>query len=366
MADPLPALKPIPVKERFSVLYVEKGHLDVLDGAFVVVDKTGVRTHVPVGGIACLMLEPGTRVSHAACALAARVGTLLVWIGEAGVRLYSAGQPGGARADRLLYQAKLALDPALRLKVVRKMYAMRFGEEPPQKRSVEQLRGIEGARVREMYRQLARKYGVEKTLVLSTYHVYGASAFNPALIDESAPLKAAGLTMDLVDSVELENLAQICLWKFPELNMTILRPCNIVGPGVKNAISTLLADRNTPVLAGFSPMMQFLHIDDMADAIVLAFNSNRPGIYNVADDDWVAYQTALKACGCRRIPLPSVPPGLSRRLASLLGIKGFPPYLLNYYKYPVIIDGTAFRTTFGFQPRYTLAEIFSYYRAMKH
>jgi CRISPR-associated protein Cas1 len=161
VADPLPALKPIPVKERLSVLYVEKGHLDVLDGAFVVVDKTGVRTHVPVGGIACLMLEPGTRVSHAACALAARVGTLLVWIGEAGVRLYSAGQPGGARADRLLYQAKLALDPALRLRVVRKMYAMRFGEEPPQKRSVEQLRGIEGARVREMYRQLARKYGVE-------------------------------------------------------------------------------------------------------------------------------------------------------------------------------------------------------------
>ena len=107
------------------------------------------------------MLEPGTRVSHAACALAARVGTLLVWIDEAGVRLYSAGQPGGARADRLLYQAKLALDPDLRLKVVRNMYAMRFGEEPPQRRSVEQLRGIEGARVREMYKRIAAKYGVE-------------------------------------------------------------------------------------------------------------------------------------------------------------------------------------------------------------
>lgn len=68
----LPPLKPIPVKERLSVLFIEKGHLDVLDGAFVVVDKTGVRTHVPVGGVACLMLEPGTRVSHAAAALAAR------------------------------------------------------------------------------------------------------------------------------------------------------------------------------------------------------------------------------------------------------------------------------------------------------
>ena len=161
MTDLLPPLKPIPIKERLSVLFIEKGHLDVLDGAFVVVDKNGVRTHIPVGGVACLMLEPGTRLSHSAAALAARVGTLLVWVGEAGVRLYSSGQPGGARADRLLYQAKLALDPVLRLKVVRKMYAIRFGEEPPARRSVEQLRGIEGARVREMYKLIAKKYGVE-------------------------------------------------------------------------------------------------------------------------------------------------------------------------------------------------------------
>ena len=161
MADILPPLKPIAIKERLSVLYIEYGQLDVLDGAFVVVDKLGVRTHIPVGGVVCLMLEPGTRVSHAACALAARAGTLLVWIGEAGVRLYSAGQPGGARADRLLYQAKLALDDELRLKVVRKMYALRFGEEPPQRRSVDQLRGIEGARVRETYKRIAAKYGVE-------------------------------------------------------------------------------------------------------------------------------------------------------------------------------------------------------------
>jgi len=156
----LPPLKPIPIKDRLSVLFVEKGHLDVLDGAFVLVDKTGVRTHIPVGGVACLMLEPGTRVSHAAAVLSARVGCLLVWVGEAGVRLYSAGQPGGARADRLLYQAKLALDDDARLKVVRKMYEMRFKEKPPDKRSVQQLRGIEGARVRKMYELLARQYRV--------------------------------------------------------------------------------------------------------------------------------------------------------------------------------------------------------------
>lgn len=212
---------------------------------------------------------------------------------------------------------------------------------------------------------IARKYGVSRTLVLSTYHVYGANAYNPALIDEAAPLKAAELTMDLVDSVELENLAQIYLWKHPELRMTILRPCNIVGPGVKNSISTLLSNHYVPVLAGFSPMMQFLHIDDMADAIVAAFTRDQPGIYNVAPDDYVAYQTALKACGCRPIPIPSIPPSLSRKLASWLDIKGFPPYLLNYFKYPVIIDGSQFTQLHGFKPRYTLQEIFRYYRAMK-
>ena len=163
-AAPMPGLpppRPIPIRERASILFVEKGRLDVLDGAFVMVDEGGVRTHIPVGGLVCLMLQPGTRTSHAAVALAARAGTLLIWVGEAGVRLYAAGQPGGARADRLLLQARLALDDEARLRVVRKMYALRFNEEAPVRRSVDQLRGIEGARVRETYKLLAQRHGVQ-------------------------------------------------------------------------------------------------------------------------------------------------------------------------------------------------------------
>jgi CRISP-associated protein Cas1 len=151
---------PIPIKDRSSIIFVEYGQIDVIDGAFVVVDKTGIRTHIPVGGFACIMLEPGTRVSHAAVSLAARAGTLLVWVGEAGVRLYSTGQPGGARSDRLLHQAKLALDETLRLKIVRRMFSLRFGEEAPERRSVDQLRGIEGARVKRLYELLAERHGV--------------------------------------------------------------------------------------------------------------------------------------------------------------------------------------------------------------
>ncbi len=155
-------LKPIPEKDRMSMIFVGMGQIDVRDGAFVVIDEVnGERMHVPVGSVACLLLEPGTRISHAAVKLASVVGTLLIWVGDAGVRLYSAGQPGGARSDKLLYQAQLALDDQLRLKVVRKMFELRFGEPPPSRRSVDQLRGMEGARVRKTYQLLAKQYGVK-------------------------------------------------------------------------------------------------------------------------------------------------------------------------------------------------------------
>jgi CRISPR-associated protein Cas1 len=162
MSDaPYIPLRPIPIKDRSAIVFLEYGQVDVIDGAFVLVDAQGIRVQIPVAGLGCLMLEPGTRISHAAVALAARVGCLLVWVGEGGVRLYSSGQPGGARADRLLYQAQAALEEAPRLRVVRAMYRMRFGEEPPARRSVDQLRGIEGVRVRTMYKQLAKLHGVE-------------------------------------------------------------------------------------------------------------------------------------------------------------------------------------------------------------
>ncbi|MBL9058559.1 MAG: type I-E CRISPR-associated endonuclease Cas1 [Mangrovicoccus sp.] len=159
----LPPPRPIPLKDRASLVFVERAQLDVADGAFVAVNADGSRTHIPVGGLACLMLEPGARISHAAVALAARAGTLVTWVGEGGVRLYSAGQPGGARADRLLWQARIALDEAARLRVVRRMYQMRFGEAAPSRRSIDQLRGIEGVRVRETYALLARQHGVDWT-----------------------------------------------------------------------------------------------------------------------------------------------------------------------------------------------------------
>jgi len=68
-------LKPISLKKRISMIFIKYGQIDLIDGAFVIIDKTGVRKHIPVGSITCMMFELGTRISHAAIKLAAQVGT---------------------------------------------------------------------------------------------------------------------------------------------------------------------------------------------------------------------------------------------------------------------------------------------------
>ena len=229
----LPKLTPIPIKNRFSILSLGRGLLNVEDSAFLWIDSEGVRVQIPVGSVACLLLEPGTRISHAAVTLAAQAGTVLLWTGEGGVRLYSAGQPGGARSDRLLYQAKLALDDALRLKVVRKMFEVRFGRTPPKKRSVEQLRGMEGVRVRKLYKAIAARYGlrwegrrydpkkwedgnlINRCISVSTACLYGvteaavlAAGYAPA-IGFLHTGKPRSFVYDIADLVKFESVVPI-------------------------------------------------------------------------------------------------------------------------------------------------------------
>lgn len=150
----------IPMSSRYSFIYLERGFLELDGNAVVLRQGANSLTHVPVGSFICLLLGPGIVVTHEAVKACAIEGSLLVWTGEYGVRCYSAGMPGGASGDRILEQAALVLDPQKRLHVARGLYRYMFHEEPPAGRSIDQLRGIEGSRVKAKYGELAKIHKV--------------------------------------------------------------------------------------------------------------------------------------------------------------------------------------------------------------
>ncbi len=148
------------IKDRLSFFYVQRGSLAVIDGCLVLTDaEDRVQYEVPARATTCLMVGPGTAVTTEAIRLAAAYGVLIVWVGEHGVRCYSAGRPWGDNIEWLDKQVKCYSDPQLSLKVAREMFFRRFGVRM-ERRSIEQLRGIEGARVRELYKLKAQEFRI--------------------------------------------------------------------------------------------------------------------------------------------------------------------------------------------------------------
>ncbi|MGE3801159.1 MAG: type I-E CRISPR-associated endonuclease Cas1e [Candidatus Kapaibacterium sp.] len=153
-------LKDLPkIRDSLSYLYLERGRIEQTKLGIEYITIKG-STLLPVASITTLMLGPGTSITHSAIASLARSGCLVIWSGEEGVRFYAQGMGETRKAYALQRQAALASDPTSRLVVVERMYRTRFKEGIPQKLSIEQLRGMEGARVRDAYAEAAKKYGI--------------------------------------------------------------------------------------------------------------------------------------------------------------------------------------------------------------
>ncbi|HQF67879.1 MAG TPA: type I-E CRISPR-associated endonuclease Cas1e [Candidatus Cloacimonadota bacterium] len=147
------------IRDRLSYLYVEHAKIDQNGQAIAIHDALG-ETPVPCAGLAMLMLGPGITITHAAILSLAACGCLVAWVGEHGVRFYAAGTGTTRSAVNLMKQAKYWADPVLHLRVVRAMYQLRFQDELSPDLTLNQIRGKEGARVRDTYFQLSQKYGV--------------------------------------------------------------------------------------------------------------------------------------------------------------------------------------------------------------
>ncbi len=154
----------VPHADRHGLLWLSRGHLYVEDGTlrFLAAGSTQLRAGdyaVPFQQLSLVLLGPGSTVSHDALRLLARHGTGLSAVGEDGVRAYTA--PPLSTADSALARRQVQhwSHHKSQVAIARKMYAWRLGQVLPH-RDLDVLRGIEGSRMKEAYRQLAQKYGV--------------------------------------------------------------------------------------------------------------------------------------------------------------------------------------------------------------
>lgn len=198
---------------------------------------------------------------------------------------------------------------------------------------------------------LCVQHGIRRLVVMSTFHIYGAHPANHIPISEEEPLRAGLEFPQLADAIQLDNMAATWVWRHEDVHVCVLRPTNVIGPSLRNTISELLRQQTIPRLLGFDPMMQFLHENDLSDAIVLASEKEQRGIYNVTGRGVIPWTTAVSIAGSRSIPLPSSAVALAVKYFSAL-----PEYLVNFFKYPCVISDKLFRDSFGYQARTSIAE----------
>lgn len=155
----------IPHSDRHGLLWLSRGRLTVEDGTLHFVtagdgDLEAGDYAIPFQNASCLICGPGTVVSHDALRILARQGTGLLFTGEQGVRMYASMPFGPDESALARQQVRLWSDPAKRIFVARRMYAIRLGELFPDS-SIEVLRGMEGARMKVTYKRLAEQYEID-------------------------------------------------------------------------------------------------------------------------------------------------------------------------------------------------------------
>jgi UDP-glucose 4-epimerase len=211
--------------------------------------------------------------------------------------------------------------------------------------------------------EFAVAHGVKQVVIMSSSYVYGALPDNPYYMDESFPLNVSRTYPEMRDLAEMDMTATAFLWRYPEVLISVLRPVNVLGYHVHSAIGRYLRRERVPTLLGFDPMMQFIHEDDLAEAIALMLEYETRGVFNVTGPGAVPLRVAIEEIGGTPLPLLDA---VARPVIGRLfrwGLYPFPPGAMDFVKYQCTLDGSRFQAATGFKPRLGLPETFATVRS---
>ncbi len=194
---------------------------------------------------------------------------------------------------------------------------------------------------------LAKKTGVKKIIVLSTYMTYGAFPDNSVFLKEIAPLRSSMENPDLREVVEVDQVVTNWMWQNQNsINCVVLRPCNIIGTSINNAITGYLSTPYTPSPIDYNPMFQFINEFDMANVVVESIEKVPIGVFNVATDEFITLRNALKKVDHRRIPMLMSLLTPTAKIIKRLN-HAIPDYFTDYLKYSCLIDNTELKKHLG-------------------
>ncbi len=148
------------VKDKYPFIYLERGRLEIDDSSVKWVDCEANVVPLPVATLNALLLGPGTTVTHDAVKTATAANCAICWVGEDSLLFYAAGFLPTADTRNLKQQITLAAHPEKALEVARRMFARRFPEAGLEDKSLKEMMGMEGHRVRSIYQTKAEEYGV--------------------------------------------------------------------------------------------------------------------------------------------------------------------------------------------------------------
>ena len=193
---------------------------------------------------------------------------------------------------------------------------------------------------------------VRKLVVKSTTAVYGSSSRDPALFTENMEPRGLPRSGYAKDSVEVEGYVRGLGRRRPDVDVTLLRFANFIGPTIDTPLTRYFSLPVVPTVFGFDPRVQFLHVDDGLEVLRRAVIEDHRGTFNVAGEGVLLLSQAIRRAGRTSVTFPSPAVSLVGSMFRRTGLVDFSPEQLRFLQFGRGVDTTRLRSDFGYRPRF--------------